>query len=525
MPRLGTTMYDLLISCPSDVESFVDVIKGCVETFNHTIGIVNNAAILTKHWRTDSYPQSGEKPQEILNNQVVRDCDAAIAIFWTRFGSPTGKFDSGTEEEIEEMLSLGKQVFLYFVDAPIDPSKIDMKQYQQVKDFKEKYQSRGLYSIVKDENELRKQFTNHITMYFLPLMMGCKGEVVIQQASPKITIKGMGTDEDNHAFVEQTDFVHSKFLLDKKDSILLRLNELQDKHLSPRKQKEAPISPKVKVEHENAEINKVLEYEKLISGKVANADIPVHWKDVITNFAEKNNVVISTAFWNIGELKKRESLVALDFVGEGTTLDGSDEEKNRYDQVEMLYWDIVCYNEYENYFTKIDEQKRVALVLTNTGTTFDEDIDVKIFVNKNSIIKWDEMAVPSINIIEDLLKMKFIEFCYKIENSPSIDAYSGYPIKAIDFDYRIPMPFSSASADYKKHKEKHANELEHIFCYQYYQTDEYDILQFHVNYLKHNTQMAFPSVLAFKELQGTVNYEITSKHVSSVVKGTLEIET
>lgn len=35
---------------------------------------------------------------------------AAVAIFWTKFGTPTDKYGSGTEEEIEEMLSSNKQV-------------------------------------------------------------------------------------------------------------------------------------------------------------------------------------------------------------------------------------------------------------------------------------------------------------------------------------------------------------------------------------------------------------------------------
>lgn len=62
-----------------------------------------------------------------------------FAIFWTRFGTPTDKYGSGTEEEIEEMLSAGKQVFMYFLDAPKNPSKVDMEQYKKLENFKEKY--------------------------------------------------------------------------------------------------------------------------------------------------------------------------------------------------------------------------------------------------------------------------------------------------------------------------------------------------------------------------------------------------
>ena len=137
MPRTGITAYDLLISCPGDVLQYAEIVKECVESFNHTLGCINNAEIVTRHWATDSFPQSGDRPQELLNKQFVRDCDAAVAIFWTKFGTPTDKYGSGTEEEIEEMLSSGKQVFLYFVDAPINPSVIDMEQYHKANDFKE----------------------------------------------------------------------------------------------------------------------------------------------------------------------------------------------------------------------------------------------------------------------------------------------------------------------------------------------------------------------------------------------------
>jgi hypothetical protein len=137
MPRIGITAYDLLISCPGDVVEYLDVIKESVESFNRVFGRINNIEIVTKHWSTDSYPQSGDKPQELLNKQLVRDCDAAVALFWTRFGTPTDKYASGTEEEIEEMLSAGKQVFMYFLDVPVNPSQVDMEQYKKIIDFRE----------------------------------------------------------------------------------------------------------------------------------------------------------------------------------------------------------------------------------------------------------------------------------------------------------------------------------------------------------------------------------------------------
>ena len=65
--------------------------------------------------------------------------------------------------------------------------------------------------------------------------------------------------------------------------------------------------------------------------------------------------------------------------------------------------------------------------------------------------------------------------------------------------------------------------LNRIFCYEYYEKEDVDILIFHINYLKHNIVMAFPSVLVFKEIPDSIDYEISSKYVADIVRGTIEI--
>lgn len=59
--------------------------------------------------------------------------------------------------------------------------------------------------------------------------------------------------------------------------------------------------------------------------------------------------------------------------------------------------------------------------------------------------------------------------------------------------------------------------------YQKYEKETCDILVFHISYLKHHVKMAFPSVLAFKNLPEEIEYEITSKHVPDVTKGKISL--
>ena len=61
--------------------------------------------------------------------------------------------------------------------------------------------------------------------------------------------------------------------------------------------------------------------------------------------------------------------------------------------------------------------------------------------------------------------------------------------------------------------EKHILSLDTMpKCYQKYEKETCDILVFHISYLKHHVKMAFPSVLAFKNLPEEIEYEITLIH-------------
>ena len=90
------------------------------------------------------------------NEQFVNKCDAAVAIFWTKFGSPTDEYGSGTEEEIERMLQSGKQVFMYFSDKSIQPSQMNSGGYEKIQAFREKYKDRGIYFTYSSDEEFNE---------------------------------------------------------------------------------------------------------------------------------------------------------------------------------------------------------------------------------------------------------------------------------------------------------------------------------------------------------------------------------
>lgn len=462
----------------------------------------------------------------MLNQQFVRDCDAAVAIFWTRFGTPTDKYGSGTEEEIEEMLSANKQVFMYFVDEPIPMSGVDLEQYKKVQGFKEKYKDKGIYFVVKDVEELRKLFMNHLSLHFLPIIVGEKTMNIKETKSPLLSIHGINHTADNKADIFCTTYTDSKLIKTLEEKILTKIEREKGNKLEKRKADE--INPKQEVAETHDEnfiqLQEAFKNADFLKGLTTNEDISEEWKQVIIAFCNRFDVIIEEDFWDVGNLKKSQSLVN-PMLGGGFSLCGEDNEKIHYEEICDIYWKIKELNEYRQYLGDLDSYKMVEFIVSNDGTTYDEDIDIKLIIPKGKIVNKKKLPIPGINIIDTLLEMQFVKFAFQIKATDEIDSYCGYSAMPTRLEYTFTNPLNPPSAreEYKSSKTKYMDEINQLFCYKLFEKEDCDVLTFHVNYLKHNTRMAFPSVLIFHDAPESIDYEMTSKHSPNVIKGKIEI--
>lgn len=534
MPRKNVTAYDLLISCPGDVSKYVDVVRECIESFNITIGRLNNAEIVGQHWSTSSFSQSGDRPQEILNKQFVRDCDAAVVIFWTRFGTPTDKYGSGTEEEIEEMRSAGKQVFTYFVTESVDLNKVDLEQYKKVQDFKAKYEGKekyGTYFTVGNVEELRKLFSNHLMMYFLPIIMGEKEVTTVPAKKSKLNIQDYNSTEEGCVAILHSDYLNGKFVTKMETDIVQKIEKAKSIVLPSRVEEVNCEEKATEIEEKNDKVIEVdgakltLKDTDFFKGLTSNAEIREEWKDKILSFANRLGVAIDDTFWNVGNLTISKPLLNPMLGGGGSSLNGSEDEKQHYSEIKDIYWKIEELDEYREFLGVIDSYKIVELVLANDGTTFDEDIDVKLHLGKGNIVKKEELPIPGILTIDDFIEMQFTESVFKMRETDSVIGYVGYPMLPPRINYRINTPFNQPSAEeeYEDSKRKYEDSINQIFCFEIFEKEDEDVLVIHLGYLKHNTKMALPSVLVFKNVPDTISYEISSKHTSEKTCGVLKM--
>lgn len=160
----SATVLSVLIASPSDVADERQAIAQTLHEWNSLNSQSTGYVLLPVMWESHSAPAMGDRPQEIINRQVVRDCDMLIGAFWTRLGSPTGEEESGTVEEIRWFLKQNKPVMLYYSRQPVDLDRIDTAQLEKLKSFKASIRDKGIQADYLSVPELKQVLLRHLTI-------------------------------------------------------------------------------------------------------------------------------------------------------------------------------------------------------------------------------------------------------------------------------------------------------------------------------------------------------------------------
>jgi hypothetical protein len=122
----------------------------------------------------------GGSPQTIINEQILDKCDLLVGVFWTRIGTPTKEYSSGTIEEIESHISSKKPAMLYFSGQPVVMESVDVDQYKELQVFKELCQSRGIYESYDSHADFKDKFYRHLQLKLNhhPMFLGVGAEEI-----------------------------------------------------------------------------------------------------------------------------------------------------------------------------------------------------------------------------------------------------------------------------------------------------------------------------------------------------------
>ena len=158
------------------------------------------------------------RPQEKINEKLKK-CHLVVMLLWNKWGSPTGSYSSGFEEEYEVANENKKEIWLYFRDVAKDMLNDPGEQLKKVIAFRNKINTEKtyLYSNYGDENEWKDTFYFHLNEWLNKLRSeysSVESETLLKssQTIPEI-------NEDNIEEIVQ-------FMSDKTSRILIDNHEM-----------------------------------------------------------------------------------------------------------------------------------------------------------------------------------------------------------------------------------------------------------------------------------------------------------
>ena len=147
MPREEKVIVAFVAS-PSDIDEERDKLEEVVRELNLVWSKSLRLRVELVRWETHAMPGRASDPQAVINQQLGDEFDIFIGMMWGRFGTPTGRAGSGTEEEFLRAKNRhdagdGIRLMLYFKDAPLAPSSIDTTQLARVNAFRDSLGAEG----------------------------------------------------------------------------------------------------------------------------------------------------------------------------------------------------------------------------------------------------------------------------------------------------------------------------------------------------------------------------------------------
>jgi hypothetical protein len=139
----------VFVASPNDVLQDARSVQEVATNLNSTFGNRFGLCFQVVRWETDAYPGISTDGQAVINEEIPNDWDIFIGILWTRFGTPTGRAESGTQEEFQRAYQryLGDpnqiRIMCYFNEIPKKINEIDANQLAQVNEFRKQIRAHG----------------------------------------------------------------------------------------------------------------------------------------------------------------------------------------------------------------------------------------------------------------------------------------------------------------------------------------------------------------------------------------------
>jgi len=183
-------VFYIFLASPGDLQDERFAVKQVVDKLNQLYGRTIAWQVELLAWE-DTLPEHGARPQEIINREVDQ-CDLFIGMLWRRWGSPTGQFSSGFEEEFERARGRFQRekkpgIWLFFKKVDLEQLDDPGEVLSKVIGFRRTRETAKdtLYKEFSDKQDLKDQIEQYLVRHILELALSLvQSAEAIAPASP-----------------------------------------------------------------------------------------------------------------------------------------------------------------------------------------------------------------------------------------------------------------------------------------------------------------------------------------------------
>ena len=504
MHEILTKTFNIMISCPSDMVAYLQLVRDFITEYNTKEGINKGVLFVPQDWKNDARTAYGGSAQSVIDRQITNSADAVIALFGAKFGTPTNGFASGTLSEIESVHLNGGEVMTYFcIGKGIELSSIDPAQLSAVIEYKGKYP--GLYFEFKTKPALKKRVMSDLSKL---------ADDLKRKAKKALKLYSMKEDEltDNISYV-QYDFYNSPKIQKLKAEIDANIEIINT----------AVVYPTIKVDENALSPVTAKTFRTLSSMSDAlnpRSEITLagDTEAIVSEYCKRNDIDLIEEFMCMGDAHYRGNSL------QGYTLSGNHDERRKARALIKVTEQIREYNEYIQFLGQFQNLFFVPLIIKNEGGIFADDISVRISFPKECFFDINQLEINGENIAEevkDFLSIFLLKDDVEIE-----DMEYGNRMYPIYTPMQIPTRhgLSTTRPGLKHCQEYFETDMENYYPYIANIRGDRVIYKFRIEKgLKQFTAQFLCAMLMVKNVPKSIEYAITSKSFGYEIKDTIYV--
>jgi hypothetical protein len=189
----------VFVGSPGDIVQEREIVSVIVGELSRTIAPIIPVDLEAVRWETHAWPDVGIDAQDVINREIGH-YDVFVGVMWKRFGTPTMRAKSGTEEEFARAYKYFKvyqrpKIMFYFRKTPFYSTDVDeLNQFLKVIEFRKQLEEYGVLFWDYDEPiDFERRFREHLTKQILQLRQPAAS--VLERRAPKIFLSYKRQDQ------------------------------------------------------------------------------------------------------------------------------------------------------------------------------------------------------------------------------------------------------------------------------------------------------------------------------------------